>query len=312
MAERSDLIEDHAAPVPPIGGDVGVEAIARRWIEPFADGQFVYRAPWSALLRRLQDLLRERAQDRLGFEEWLFPRLVPVEAIEAFELSHYVPEMLFELQDQSRVLDPVQCISLYHLLSRDPSILRGAAPLRVVECLGGWTWRNEDPSRLDGTVRTIEFARVEHVWLGSLEQVRAIRGDVLTNILELFDELGLAYRVVVGEGCMKIGELEAARDAAGTVDEIPVLDIELPLLAPQAEQSGAGDAFEEVAGCTVEGTHLTRRFGIVDAAGEAVSSGCCGVGLNRLVTAFLFQHGFEPDRWPVLTRPPQHQIEATS
>lgn len=311
MAERFAVIEEHVAGSPSVGGDVTREALERRWIEPFADGQFVYRAPWSALLRVLQDQLRRRALDHLGFEEWLFPRLIPTQAIEAFELSHYVPEMLFEVQDRDLVLDPVQCISLYHLLSQDCSVLRDGEPLRVVECMGGWTWRNEDPSRLDGTVRTIEFARVEHLWLGTAEQAKAARGEVLRSVLGLIRDLDLSYRVVVGEGCMEIAELDQARDAATTVPDIPVLDIELPLLAPDAAAARGGDPFEEIAGCTVEGTHLTRRFGILDASGDPLSSGCCGVGLNRLVTGFLFQHGFEPERWPELarTRPGQRTAQ---
>jgi len=50
---------------------------------------------------------------------------------------------------------------------------------------------------------------------------------------------------------------------------------------------------DEICGCSVEGDHLTRDFGIVHSDRAPLWSGCCGIGLNRLVLALLYQHGFD-------------------
>jgi hypothetical protein len=52
--------------------------------------------------------------------------------------------------------------------------------------------------------------------------------------------------------------------------------------------------------CTSEGDHQLSSFDIHQVNGEPLSSGCCGVRLNRLAVAFLFQHGFERSDWPDL------------
>ena len=36
------------------GGDVTAEALDRGWIHEFAEGQYIYGAPWVRLLRKLQ------------------------------------------------------------------------------------------------------------------------------------------------------------------------------------------------------------------------------------------------------------------
>ena len=54
------------------GGDVTAEALDRGWIHEFAEGQYIYGAPWVRLLRKLQSAVLDRAAE-LGFEEWLLP-----------------------------------------------------------------------------------------------------------------------------------------------------------------------------------------------------------------------------------------------
>jgi len=118
------------------GGDVTAEALDRGWIHEFAEGQYIYGAPWVRLLRKLQSAVLDRAAE-LGFEEWLFPRLIPREALDSFRLSQYAPELLVPAGiDADQVLDPVQCISLYQML-RGRELDISTTPIRIVETLGG-------------------------------------------------------------------------------------------------------------------------------------------------------------------------------
>lgn len=312
---------EHRCGTPPVGGRVMDEALQRRWVLPFAEGQYVYLPPWVRLFRALQSLLMDSAVTKLGFQEWMLPRMIPRDALDAFRLTQFKEDMLIPVKGGQAYLDPVQCISLYHFLRRaklSPSEL----PLKVVECLGGWTWRNERPEDRDGPYRSMEFARVEHVFLGTPEQVLSLRSAVRESITDLLTCLGTSWQVVVGNGCMEIPSVIAARGRATNPEEIPVQDIEVPVRGALANRDRPGSAekkwreawtsdrlasvpndefyvdTDEICGCTVEGSHLVESFSIGIEGGGTLWSGCCGIGINRLVIGFLYQHGFDERAWP--------------
>lgn len=289
----------------PVGGAVVQEAIERGWIRPFAPGQYLYGPEWSALVRGLQGALLARGH-ALGFAEWIFPRLIPRAAVDNFRLTQFAPELLLAAQGGSEILDPVQCLPVYHHFS-GRHVEQDMLPLKIVETMGGWTWRNEDPDRLDGPIRAREFLRVEYVWLAPLDEAVRLRAAVRDEVVSLLRELGLSVQLVVGEGCMDIPAVARALDRATTQDEVPVIDIEIPL-RPPVHYAGRGpgmqkEDFEEISGCTVEGSHHLEDFAITSDDPD-LASGCCGVGLNRLVVGFLYQHGFDPTSWPVSFVPP--------
>lgn len=315
------VLAEHRQPAPPRGGDVISQVHDAGWVIPFAAGQFLYRGPWVRLTRALQEHIVGRARE-LGFEEWIFPRLLPRTAVDSFQLTQYTPDLLVDAGvEQSHVLDPVQCVSLYHAL-RGRRLQAKDLPLRAVETLGGWTWRNETPERMEGPYRAVEFNRVEHVFIGTPDEVRANRAEVRDMLLELLTGLGLSWQLVVGSGCMEIPSVESARDGATTLEDVPVQDIEVPIrgalsrderpsgfagesherLTDEGLISEPNDAFyldtDEISGCSVEGDHLTERFGLSRSDGEPLWSGCCGIGLNRLVLGLLYQHGLDAGAWP--------------
>jgi seryl-tRNA synthetase len=307
--ELGTVLAQRFAPVPPRGGDVVSQALDRGWIIPFGHGQFIYTSRWVSLLRTLQRLVLDRAIGEGGFQEWMFPRLIPTAALESFRLTQFRADLLLPVGGPvDAALDPVQCISLYE-------VLRGRTvaelPLKVVECLGGWTWRNEALEDLDGPVKATEFARVEHVYLGTPEQVRLARRSVQAGLTGLLSDLGISWQVVAAEGCMEIPSIVEAQRRATDADGVPVQDIEIPLSPtehPTVDRPPWASGFDrdfdlrEIAGCSVEGDHLTASFGITSSDGQPLWSGCCGIGMNRLVTGFLYQHGFEAAEWPLLVR----------
>lgn len=296
--DLSEVIEQRLVADSPVGGDVTEEALRRGWVLPFAEGQYVYGAEWTSLVRRLQELLLARASG-LGFREYLFPRLIPSEAVRDFQLSQFKPRLLWNLDDDAKVLDPVQCLPFYHVL-RGRRFRADELPLKIVETLGGWTWRREQPEELDGIFRAVEFARVEHVWLGTPDQSRDIRNGMRDSVVDLLTELGLSVQTVVGEPCMPLKTIEDRRKAATSPDDVPVIDIELRVRPPRSPSAITPQDFDEVGGCTIEGDHHLSSFDIGQDDGESLSSGCCGIGLNRVAIGFLFQHGFVRSNWPDL------------
>jgi seryl-tRNA synthetase len=299
--ELFTILDRIMAPHRPVGGDVVAEALDRGWIRSFAPGQYLYGPEWTALTRTFQRSLLARAAE-LGFEEWLFPRLVPRTAVDDFRLTQFAPELLLSVDGGREVLDPVQCLPLYHLLAGE-RLDTSTLPIKIVETMGGWTWRNEQPEDLDGPIRAREFLRVEHVWMAPLEDAVRIRAQVRDGVIGFLLELGLSVQVVAGEGCMDIPAVREKLEAATSMDDVPVLDLEIPLRPPSREDGTSPDDpqpqdFEEISGCTVEGLHHLRDFRITGDMPD-LASGCCGVGLNRLVVGFLHQHGFDRGGWPV-------------
>lgn len=290
-----EVIEQRQVEIPPAGGEVSKEATSRGWLLPFGEGQFIYGPEWTALVRALQGILLSAAAD-LGFKEYIFPRLIPSEAVRDFRLSQFKPDLLWQVDGQ-RVLDPVQCLPLYHGL-RGTALADDGLPLKAVETLGGWTWRRERPEDLDGAFRTFEFARIEHAWVASPEQAAEIRGEVLASVTGTMASLGLPVQTVVGEPCMPITEIERRREAAISPEEVPVIDIETRVRPQREEGDLTPQDFDEIGGCTVEGSHHLEAFGITRNSGGLLWSGCCGIGLNRLAIGFLFQHGFDQANWP--------------
>jgi len=309
---------------PPRGGEIMVEAQERGWIQPYARGQYIYRPPWVRLARCFQENIRRRAIERLGFEEWLFPRMVPKAALDSFQLTQFTPDLLVQADSAGTYfLDPVQCVSIYQFL-RGRELDARELPLKIVECMGGWTWRNETDSDMDGPFRSREFLRIEHVYIGSPADVIRARRQVQDELLGLLNSLGMSFQVVVGKGCMDLPSIKARQLEATSSDDVPVHDIEVPIRGalrhepdrdPLKTEShicmNDGETFErkndafyldadEICGCSSEGDHLVSSFNIRAKDGSPVWSGCTGMGINRLVLGFLYQHGFDEKHWPDL------------
>jgi seryl-tRNA synthetase len=291
----SEVIQERLAAVSPVGGDVSEEALRRGWVLSFGERQYVYGAEWTSLTRRLQELLLAQASG-YGFWEYTFQRLIPSVAARDFQLSQFNHRLRRNVDDHAKVLDPVQCLAFYQVL-RGRRFSANDLPLKIVETLGGWTWRRERTERLDGLFRAYEFARVEHAWSGTPERSQHIRNILCASLVDLLTSLGLSVRTVVGKPCLPLQPIEDRTAAATSADHVPVIDIEL-LVRPPRSNANTPEGFDEVCGNTIEGDHHLSSFDIHQVNGEPLSSGYCGVGLNRVAVAFLFQHGFERSNWP--------------
>jgi seryl-tRNA synthetase len=309
--------------------DVSEEAERLGWIKRFPSrGQWIYTPPMAGLIKALSDLIVERVADPLGFELWVFPRLLPMEVLK--KLSTYVehlPEGMFYvcapprdprafeefkreyalkrvvrtdllkglLQEPAFVLDAVQCPPFYQYFSEETVRLEDL-PIKAYDYLGGWTWRNE-AGGVEGIVRTNEFLRMEMVMLGRPEEVVELRNSVIDRTVELLDkELDMEWRVVAGAPFYLAPE-EARKHLvdASSKDRIPTLDIEcyLPYRGPRE-----GSEWLELTAATVHKTFYVDAFRIREQKGRPIWTGCIGHGLSRWAAAFLARHGFNIDEWP--------------
>jgi seryl-tRNA synthetase len=313
--------------------EVAAEAERLGWIKRFpAKGQWIFTAPMVGLLKVMRDLIVEQVCRPLGFEEWMFPRLIPMNVLA--KLSSYVehlPEGMFYvcvpprdpsafdeykreyalkrvirkdllkeiLGEPEYVLDAVQCPPFYQFFSEETVRLEDL-PIKVYECMGGWTWRNE-AGGVEGLARTNEFWRMEMVYLGSPSDVARIRDEVVSRTVELVDKvLDLEWRVVVGAPFyLSSEEASKRRVDISSRERIPTLDVECYL-----PYRGERDKAEwlEITAASIHYTHYVLAFKIKEVKNREIWTGCVGHGLTRWATAFLAQHGFNPDDWPSRVR----------
>ena len=311
------------------GGEVAAEAERLGWAKRYPGrGQWIFTPPMTALLRALSELLIERVAKPLGFKEWMFPRLMPMEVFK--KLSTYVehlPEGLFYvcapprdpsafeefkreyalrkevrtdllkkiLQPPGYVMEAVQCPPFYQFFSGEMVRLEDL-PVKAFDLLGGWTWRNE-AGGVEGLVRTNEFWRMEMVFLSSPEEVTEIRNRVTDLTVELVDkELDMEWRIVAGAPFF-LSPQEAAKRMidVSNIDKVPTLDVEVYL-----PYRGDRDKAEwlEITAASVHRDFYVKNFRIKEAKGRPIWTGCVGHGITRWAAGFLARHGFNFDDWP--------------
>lgn len=190
-------------------GDPTEEAIKRGWIKKFPGrGQWFYTPPMAALCRAFESLLIEKVVEPLGFEECLFPKLIPLSIMYKMRYLEGLPEGMYYcsapkrdpelfkkfkneliikkeipinllkegLRDPSYVLAPAQCEPFYEFLSHEV-VDKSELPIKFFD-RSGWTYRWE-AGGAKGLDRVHEFQRIEMVWLGTPEDVEKLEIKLL-------------------------------------------------------------------------------------------------------------------------------------
>jgi seryl-tRNA synthetase len=145
-----------------------------------------------------------------------------------------------------------------------------------------------------GLERVDEFHRIEPVYLGTPEQLVALREQLLARYRHVFDTiLELEWRTAwvtpfYLQQSGGVGLEEPGQRVKGTID----FEAYLPYRGPR-------DTAEwlEFQNLSIVGDKYTRAFTIRAQKGE-LWSGCSGIGLERWLTAFLAEKGLDPKNWP--------------
>src|SRR5947207_15929274 len=99
--------------------DVKAESQSRRWLRPFGPGQWVFAGGWVDLFRAFQAEYVRTVRSTLGFEEFAFPRILPLRLADNLRLSTYRPGLTYgvvALEENSALLgflDPLHNITMY-------------------------------------------------------------------------------------------------------------------------------------------------------------------------------------------------------
>ncbi|MBV9862636.1 MAG: amino acid--[acyl-carrier-protein] ligase [Alphaproteobacteria bacterium] len=183
------------------------------------------------------------------------------------------------------VLSPAACYPVYPLAAD-----RGAVPQQglyfdvACEC-----FRREPSRHLD---RLQSFRMREYVCIARPEQILEFRERWIARAQDMAEQLGLARRIAPAS--------DPFFGRTGQVMAISQLQQELKfeLLVPlhSQEQPTACMSFN------YHQDHFGEIWGLRDAGGTVMHTGCVAFGMDRLAVALFCLHGLQPRDWPAPVR----------
>lgn len=273
------------------------KAEEKGWLVPTKDKLFWLLTPkMTKLIKKINNTLMEEIGSPNGFEEWIFPRIIPEKALDLTGWLEHHPSEAYLVNSlptsdyfpHRHLLDPIQCISLYYCYSDK---LIDTLPIKIVESMGGWTFRNERHENLEGFFKMKSFLRTEFVWICEEKDTVQIRNNILEDSLKILsNRFGLPLIKAKGDSCFlesppSSTEPKYSVIGASVIQNTPTIDIAFVRKDPPG--------FLELASGSVGGSLIPDKFQIKSKKNSRLGSGCFGFGLTRIAFVILEQTNFE-------------------
>ncbi|MFJ5533562.1 hypothetical protein [Streptomyces sp. NPDC093261] len=292
--------------------DTFPELVERGTVVVSGEGQVGFGEPLISLFAYLDKRLRAIALSLKSAREYQYPTLLPASVLDRFgyfgsfpqfpmfvtrlhnDLDVYqsfverytaeqrLPDDLFaHCSNHDYCLPPTMCYHSFHQFQG-----RRLEDDMVVTARGkAFRYESRYHTSLE---RLWDFTIREIVFMGSQEFAATCRNSVMQQAFSLMEELGLAGRCEVASD-----HFFTNADTAGKILSQRMMELKFELLLPvSADRSIAVGSFN------LHGNFFGDCFDITGSGGGSIASGCVGFGLERLVHAFLSQHGSDPARWP--------------
>lgn len=304
----------------PYRGDIIAELVRTKTIKVLEPGLFLFREPFSSLLRFFDDTFVSRIADDFGAKEETYPAVIhlttldktnhftsfpehlhflnhlrdDLDVIESFsesirEAGGWKPEAPLDLNRNMPkprfAMNPSTCYHCYEGLQGETLEGDGIVATAVAKC-----HRYESKNHADFG-RLLDFTMREIIFVGKPEFVRENRLKAVEHLKRLAVEWEL--------DCI----IENANDPFFTNDfqvkasfqRSQEMKYEMRLTIPHFGKSIACSSVNFHS--TAFGTAFDIRMGK-----RPATTGCVGFGLERWVFAFLAQFGLDEDRWPAAFR----------
>jgi len=317
--EHWELLWESPAREPKFNRDPTEEMQKVGWIKHGSSrGQWIYGPQATAVFRAFEKIVLEEILKPLNYREMIFPKLDTwdvwkksghaqgvypeiyfvcppktrdpafwEEVMDYYKVTHEVPLELVKEKIDLPIggMCYAQCPTFWGFL-QGMTLPSEELPICVFDRSG--TSHRYESGGIHGIERVDEFHRIEIVWLGTKEQVLAEKDKLTACYKHIFEDiLELTWRTawvtpwfMAQEGKTGLAEMTGA----GTVDYEAVLPY-----------NGNWIEFQNL---SVNGEKYPKGFTVKSQSGEALWSGCSGVGLERWASAFLSQKGLEPENWP--------------
>jgi seryl-tRNA synthetase len=189
------------------------------------------------------------------------------------------------LEAADLVLSPAACYPIYPIAAA-----RGPVPP------GGWLFdvasdcfRHEPSKDVD---RFQSFRMREYVRIGTPQQIQEFRGEWIVRAKGIADGLGLCYTVDVASDPFfgRAGQIMAVSQ----VEQSLKFELLVPVRAQEAPTACMSFNYHR--------EHFGETWGLHDAAGAVLHTGCVAFGMDRLAVALFAAHGLNIAAWPAAVK----------
>jgi seryl-tRNA synthetase len=285
-------------------------------------GKWFYRPQAAAILKVMEEIAIEEVLKPLGFQEVIESHIKPFDIwiktghMEGmpYEFYYVAEPKTRDAKDWEKFIDltkitkeiPVeelqknlsvptagicyaQCPMIYWSF-KGKTIAEKSLPVLVYDKTA-ISCRYESGGR-HGIERVDEFHRIEPVYIGTREQLLALREKLLERYKHVFNDIfELEWRMAwvtpwYMQQAGKIGEI--SEQDTGTID----FEAYMPYRGNRKDSE-----WLEFQNLSILGDKYISAFNIKTQKSE-LWSGCSGIGLERWTTAFLAQKGLNPEHWP--------------
>jgi seryl-tRNA synthetase len=313
LKPKIQVLEDFSDRVVPYRADPHLELLSSGQISQEAQGIFAL----GPLVTRVIDYFESRFLDlaeSFGAEPYRFPILIPARYLERVNYFRAFPHSLTfatHLREDLDVIDhfaqhaacdehglnapmdsfspiqallsPAVCYHLYFALADQP--LPGG---QLIATAVGNCFRYES-TNLTSLERLWNFTMREVIFIGSKEFVLDNRETARQRMRQVFDEIGLAYRVESATDPFFIGEFRKQTVFQSAFQ----LKFEIRAHLPFKDSTLAVGSYN------YHQNFFGRHLNISLPDGSPAHTGCVAFGLERMAYAFLAQFGLQPEEWPV-------------
>jgi seryl-tRNA synthetase len=183
------------------------------------------------------------------------------------------------------VLSPAACYPVYPIAAE-----RGVVPdAGYVFDVASDCFRHEPSKNID---RFQSFRMREYVRIGTPEQIQAFREPWIERAKGIADALGLPYTVDVANDPF-FGRAGAIM-AASQLQQALKFELLIPVLSEDKPTACMSFNYHR--------EHFGEVWGLHNAAGDVLHTGCVAFGMDRLAVALFATHGAAIADWPISVR----------
>jgi seryl-tRNA synthetase len=285
-------------------------------------GKWFYRPQAAAILKTMEQIALKEVLQPLGFQEVIESHIKPFDIwlktghMEGmpYEFYYVVEPRTRDAKDWERFVDLTKITKEVDIVELQKNLSPPSAGLVYAQCpMIYWSFKGKtiaekslpvlvydrtaisaryESGGRHGIERVDEFHRIEPVYIGTREQLLALREKLLERYKHVFNDIfELEWRMAwvtpwYMQQAGKVGD-ESTQDT-GTID----FEAYMPYRGTRKDSE-----WLEFQNLSILGDKYITAFNIKAQKSE-LWSGCSGIGLERWTTAFLAQKGLNPELWP--------------
>lgn len=312
---KVQVLEDYSNRPVPYFADPHDELMSRGELSQEADGIFTLGPMVSKLIGYFESRFLQLAGS-FGAQAHRFPALIPARYMERVNYFSAFPHSLSfvtHLREDLNVIDhfaqTASCNEHGKLITPPESFANVGTLLSPAVCYHLYFALADKPLK-DGQItvtavgncfryEAINLASIERMWNFTMREVIFVgpKGFVLENreiarkrMSQVFEEIGLAYRVESANDPFFVGEFRKQSAFQSAFQLKFEIRARLPF----------NDSTLAVGSYNYHQDFFGRHLSITLPDGSPAHTGCAAFGLERMAYAFLAQYGCDPSAWPAV------------